>query len=83
MYTFLSPNECVVPAPLPEDGAPAGVADAADHGGEGGGQGALAAAGGAAPRARAPLGPAPAPSVPLWTTRAATRVAAWTSVTKP
>lgn len=46
-------------APVPKDGPAAGVADAADHGGEGGGQGALAQAAGAA-RARA-LAPHPRP----------------------
>lgn len=43
-----------------KNGAAARVADATDHGGEGGGQGALAPARGAR-RARAPLAPAPTP----------------------
>ena len=38
----------VVAAPLPQNGAAFGVADSSDHGGQGGGEGTLAQAGGAA-----------------------------------
>lgn len=53
---------CIVLASLFKNGPTIGFADSTDHGGQGGGQGPLAQAGGAA-RARADL----APQCLLWT----------------